>query len=313
MSKVPLTLHIGLPKTGTTSIQKSFFQCHPQLFYLGKTYHKGYAKRHCRDVNTYECLRNMLWKLDDDFSEEQASSLFYQEIYPDFKDKVVLGSWEGLVYVPPERFEKMLNRIQAVFEPCRIIIMLRNPLNQLPSLYLENLGGLYLRNRWQSTDYRMLDNVSAWLNDNPSNSLWFNYSENIRISVDRLGKNNVGVFLFEDFAENAKEFYQSLSKFIGIEHDNDWLQHESHYHPRMTEAKLEHIRKMHSSWFWKTYNTCLGYKGRLKALKQIKGSPPVKISLTEELVNEISATTRKNNQWFMETFKLDLDKYKYPL
>ena len=39
-------LHIGLPKTATTTLQHLLFSKHPQIEYLGKTYNNRHFKNH---------------------------------------------------------------------------------------------------------------------------------------------------------------------------------------------------------------------------------------------------------------------------
>ena len=78
-----LILHVGLPKTGTTTIQKALFACHPQVHYLGKIVKRSNKTRQlCLDETTYQILENILWKLNKPLKTDEVRNLLEAELLP---------------------------------------------------------------------------------------------------------------------------------------------------------------------------------------------------------------------------------------
>ena len=57
-----LILHVGLEKTGTTTIQKSFFATHPEIYYIGKYVRKKIPKG-CLSQEIYNFMNPLIWNI----------------------------------------------------------------------------------------------------------------------------------------------------------------------------------------------------------------------------------------------------------
>lgn len=55
-----LLLHVGLSKTGTTTLQRALFANHPEISYLGK-YVPSKAPKGCLSQDVYDFLNPLLW------------------------------------------------------------------------------------------------------------------------------------------------------------------------------------------------------------------------------------------------------------
>ena len=140
------------------------------------------------------------------------------------------------------------------------------------------------------------------------------YSACIQSSVEQLGRENVGVFLFEELHQDSNAYYQSICEFVGIDSEiGVSLAKNEHFHSRLTEAQVAHMREINSSFLKRTHNSFSDNRSRIKALKENANSPPAKAVLPEELKKKVSDATRVGHRWLVDNLDLPLEKYGYPL
>jgi len=314
MNTTPLTLHIGLAKTGTSTLQRNLFADHPGIHYFGKIT-KSRVKKQSLDEMTYRLLCPILWKVHDPMDTEATRSLLQDKILPGIpENRVLLGSWESLSGRYFENYVEMLDRSQAIFGGCRIMITLRNPLTRLPSLYLQNLRGNFIRNNSSWMGYQSYVSIEDWYRNKIARSPLLDYCEFIRIAIEKLGRDNVGAFLFEALQHNSSEYCRSICEFIGIDFDIAIsLIQDKHVNARLSEAQLAHMRNMKSSWYRRRQHSFSTRYSRNKYLLRMPSRPPAKVDLTEQLVKEVSDRTRDDHRWLADTLKLPIEKYGYPL
>ena len=317
MNNTTLLLHTGLEKTGSTSLQETLFLKHPQVHYLGKVIGTEHIKKACLDDISYRVLNPVLWDLDKPMDTEATLSLFHESLLPLVpKDRVLMGSWENLGHKTTENHLEMLTRTKAIFGACRIMITLRNPLIQLPSLYLQNLRGNFLRQNNGWMDSETYEDIEGWYRkcEMISKNPLLNYSECIRSSIEQLGRENVGIFLFEDLQENPNAYYQSICEFMGIDPEMGVsLTQDIHSNPRLSEAQLAYMRKTKSSLLGRMLHSYSSLERRRKRMEALLGGPPAKVVLTEQLIKEVSDASRDGHRWLVEKLDLPLETHGYPL
>lgn len=318
-------IHIGLSKTGTTTLQELVFAKHPQVFYLGKFLHKRVLQQ-CRDQLSYDVLNPIFWSHDKSIEtaqfEKALSALVQQE---DANRSTWLASWEELGNCSTAIHLESLHRAKRIFSECRLIICLRNPLHRIPSEYLQSLRYHYfnfcryplnLRNLLQPS---YLD-FDEWLTQRLKDgylSVLLGTSDLIQESCEIIGKDNVGVFLFEDFCTDATRFMQSMSDFIGIEHLDVLLKSDSEQerlNTRLTEGQVRFLQDLNQHP-WKKLALILKKRRyrRRQLIGRGKDNKPAKASLSTEWKNMISEQTRVGNRWIVDNFALPLQEYGYPL
>lgn len=222
----------------------------------------------------------------------------------------------------PSRFSESLRRLAQIFGGCRVMIALRNPLTWLPSVYLQELRGNFLkRNRKYMADRAYLDieewfdrKLSAWGNDGS-----FRYAQNIRAAAELLGKSNLGVFVYEDLIADARRYYEKIGTFLGIDTEEcQRLTESKHLHPRITQGQLKEMRNTEGSglrWAAWRFSTQKQRRGHLESSDSTGASEdaPAQVVLPESVVDRIKADTRESHHWFSTEFGLELEKYGYPL
>jgi len=319
LSNEGLILHVGLPKTGTTTIQRALFARHPQLYYLGKIVKNDKKNKDCLDYATYRVLENVLWRLNRPFKAEHAKHLFQDTLRPKIPEgRFLAASWEGLGHRATVKFLEMLRRVKTVFGGCRIIFVLRNPLTQIPSIYIQNLRGHFVQNEYSWLGHKTYVDIETWYRKRDKHiskaSPLFNYCSCLRAAIDFLGKENVGIFLFEDLQTDSDSYYRAVCEFMQIDPEvGVSLAEKKHLHGRISQTQVDYLRKVNSSLISRSYVWFLSKDTRRKTFRSKAGGPPAKALLTDDLAREISEATREGHRWLVDNFNLPLEKYDYPL
>jgi hypothetical protein len=230
----------------------------------------------------------------------------------------LVASWEGLIARDVEKNVEMIRRVKAVFGECRILVTLRNPLKRIPSEYLENLKGHFIKGvhpwigrlpyidieQWlqKATDIRHLPNLLS-------------YSQTIRSAVGELGKERVGVFLFEELQSDPTSYITKVCRFLDIDPQiGISLMKDQHLHPRRSQGEIDYLRNLNLSLARRLYLQIAGSKYRKKILaEQGDGVKVEDVELPESWRRKVFNATYQGNQWLSETFDLPLEKYGYPM
>jgi hypothetical protein len=313
-----LALHVGLPKTGTTTLQRSLFSNHPQIDYIGKNIHSS-IERGCQSVDILRVLKHALWSPLWGGNTHQARKHLIGKVYPTLDvDRFLLGSWEGLGCQSTKKYAEMLRKLLEIFGSCRILFVLRNPLTQVPSEYLQNLSGHFIKNNKNWMGLSPYIDVEEWFarrvrSQGAQDVL--NYANNIQVSINMLGADNVGVFLFEDLMSDPQAYYQAISRFIGIDPEKALpLTRDKHLHKRISQKQMDWMKESQNS-LWKGLILRTKSAKARKALfgQHVDDGPPAKVVLSRELKQTIENLTRDGNRWLVENCDLPLRKYDYPL
>ncbi|BFM20140.1 hypothetical protein [Gilvimarinus japonicus] len=316
----PVFLHMGLPKTATTTLQETLFGQHPGICYLGKR--NGWmAKKHCASEEVYRALRPILWRCWAPTNVVQAHSVLQAYSQAQGPEKPILGSWEALLIKPPVEFQYILREAQNVLGDVHVIATLRNPLKRLPSAYLHALRDCARHGKHHTIPKnRAFIPLDKWL-AGPSwwrltNDTRFDFGKNLRFAVEFLGRDKVGIFLLEDMIEDREAFFASILDFMGVDNAGVELFEDRHLNPALTAAELEFLQTIEASederkrWFE------LSNRERRLSLKDVakKGDgDKCKIVLSDAQRALIEARSRELNRWLVDTFDLDLARHGYPL
>ncbi|MFV1974447.1 MAG: sulfotransferase domain-containing protein [Candidatus Scalindua sp.] len=207
MKSVPITIHVGLMKTATTSLQNRVFPQHEELNYLGgpefqqETIRLAIAAISKQDRLMY----------DQTYHEEQTRNALNEARN---QGKPVLLSAESLSTPTVDRLTKA-ERLVGLFGDIRILICLRRPEDLMTSLYSESIKQL-------NPKANRLPTLDSWLEQNWSDqratrhSRILDFYRFIQSYQDLVGEENVCVLLFEELCNEPAEYARQLSEFVGI-------------------------------------------------------------------------------------------------
>ena len=141
------------------------------------------------------------------------------------------------------------------------------------------------------------------------------YSRNIQAAVNLLGKENVGVFVFEELINDPDRYYGAICDFIGIDVAIGLrLTRQKHLHKRITQGQVEYLQRLSNSNWKKLIMKVKGPRSRQRLFGANDGdSVPAKVSLPSQWEQKISDASRAGNRWIAENYPLPLEKYNYPL
>lgn len=318
-------LHVGLSKTGTTTLQQFIFPKHPEILYLGKD-RTLQTPMECTNEFAFKILNPLLWnhKSALDLAQLTRSKDAFKRTQKT-KDGLWLASWEELGSRPQRLNLESIRRIKKGFGTCRLLVFLRNPFQRIPSEYLQSLRYNYLTLGKRSRGLRSLLqplylDLEQWLSKEQSSGqlpVWLGASDLIRSSLEIVGKENVGVFLFEEFREDPQQSIRSVCDFLGIDPKQaiDMLDNEeTHLNARMTQGQVEYLQSLQKSpWkrlslIWKSPRDCR------RIYRQQGGDQQLaKPQLSDQWKGRISDSTREGHRWLSETFGLNMEQHGYPL
>jgi hypothetical protein len=208
-NKLPVFVHIGLAKTGSTFLQKNLFSRHSEIGYLGKVWSDN---------------KRML-KAGDAIVRRDSISFDLQEVYDAYCEAVKQVSEDKKVLVLSEEdfsTYKFMDpyicamRLTQIFKNVKILITLREPLDWIESTYfwrlnLEHPNTFEGFENWLKTQWRspaLFNEISE-----------VRYGKIIQFYSEIFGAENIHIVLYEEFKDNVENFLRNLSETLGIDQE----------------------------------------------------------------------------------------------
>lgn len=218
MDKPRLLVHIGVPKSATTSLQFGAFPVHPDIRYLGKPFYDeafGYEG----SLATAE-LSDSLWKQDElEFDAALARQRFVRGIRPRLNSETLaVLSEEGLSQASAADRTLTAQRLAALCQDveCTILLTVREQKRAIFSLhqwyYARRLVSLGFEDWIRSC--RAYSSYYGCYNDFPLRQ--YRYTRLIETYAELFGRERVLVLPMEMLAREPAAFYSGLEDFAGI-------------------------------------------------------------------------------------------------
>ena len=302
-------IHIGFPKTGTTTHQIHLFDKHSQIVYLGKPY---------KDSRFEQEIHGLI-KQESTIYDSSALKEYMNSVNKEEPGKnVLLVSDEIMVSLSKVRDKGVVaQRIKEVFFPCKILITIRDQVEMLKSAYinggrlLTHVPGKY-RGRyvpledWLIFQYEYLDRSHM------GNFIYFN---TIQYYEKLFGKENILVLLFEEFLDHPDQYINKLSRFLDIDKDESLeLLGAEHENVRIDQSRLEFER-------WVGSRMSLGKSRFLYRLSKVYGyfshflakNRKAKVVIPGHWLERLRDVYSQGNRELMQLLDLPLEQYGYLL
>ena len=217
MSKPRLLIHIGVPKSATTSLQSGAFPNHPEIRYIGKPFYDAQIGYEASLATAQLC--DSLWKQDDlEFDLTLARRRFGLGVLPRLGKKLVVLSEEGLSQASAADRHLTAQRLAALCEGtrCLILLTIREQKSALASghkwIYARRLTSLKV-NEWVDwcTSY---SSYNGCHNDFPLRQ--YRYARLYECYANLFGSDSVLVLPTELLSANPGAFYSQLEDFAGL-------------------------------------------------------------------------------------------------
>jgi hypothetical protein len=303
-------IHIGYPKNASTSLQTDFFPNIEGAYYLGCKYgcETSFVTKEFQDAMTSIAMHDSI-----DFSYQEVKEKIESAISGVDKkfDKMIL-SWEAFSNNVADR-GAIAERLNHLFPDASILIVIRNQLDSLQSMYsflVQQLG----KNINLSYGRPSIESFEKWVVEQeefPHRSYLrtLKYYELIKEYQRLFGKEKVTVVLFEELVASPRTFFDKIHNFLNA------------------SGNLPSVGKSNKG---PTKNQMIFYKlkARFPNLRLSRYFPRFVIALgkkillnstgnrtKEELPAEVQARLlnlyRGGNQKLQEELKMDLAKYGY--
>jgi hypothetical protein len=310
---LPIVVHIGFPKTGTTTHQNHLFAKHSQIHYLGKPYKSKHF-----ETELHRLIKEESTTYQPDSLKEYLASPEVR--IHDAGKKVLLVSDEIMVSVSKVRDKGMVaQRIKDVFSPCKILITLRNQFEILQSSYIS--GGRLLTEFNVPKKYRgRFVGFEDWLEhsyenlsrSHVGNFIFFN---TVDYYARLFGKSNVLVLLFEEFIYNKEAYIKKLAEFLNIDAQESLaLIETAHDNERIDQSRLnfEH---------WVGSRVPIKKNRFIFAAAKISGffsglfsnNKKARVLIPGIWLERLKSLYSEGNRKLMKEFDLPLDRYDYPV
>jgi hypothetical protein len=302
MSKLLPVLHIGFNKAGSTTLQKVLFAQHPGVAGFNKNTHPNVheamfsAMRSChRDSD--KCLP---------FDLEHSRALWGKALDSVEPGKIPVYSRESLTRFNWYRQQgdgRLPARLYDLVGPARIVIMARNQLRILESLYITRTKG----HKYEDPDEWFEARLGAEIHK-------FRYYAMAKSYADVFGRENVGVFLLEDMKNDVDKFAQSLCGFIGI---------DASHGAALLRGQRRNVRTSQRTHIYSKLRKRIGPNIRLSqyvpafVLDTFSGllntGSRARFELPPRWAAEAGSHYRDDNRLLAADWQLPLKKYGYPI
>ncbi|HMB59036.1 MAG TPA: hypothetical protein VKN35_03905 [Xanthomonadales bacterium] len=236
-------VHIGMPKCASTSLQNSFFSNHPEICHLGSGF-DGITGRYIdRDVARL-AESDLRFKKDYLWRPEPAREVFNRHFRsagerPECRAVGLSSEFLGFTLGNEIDVASKARRLQQVFgEDSQMIIIIRNQMSLLQSLYMEMIKGGYPGSYRNFLEYTLLFQDRNWCHD-------FCYDHTVGLYEQLFGRDRVHVMALEQLSLDSPGFAQRLCDALGLENPGIELGWKN----AATDLReLELLRRFNEKW-----------------------------------------------------------------
>jgi hypothetical protein len=216
-------IHVGAPKTASTTLQGRFFPAHPGIFYLGKEESALNSVKRWATTDIYKTV-NDINRLNLSFHLDQTA---LQSALKYIKENcgclaITCSNEDICAFNGASPFEKFARyqEIFAEFKPVRVIMGIRNQIELLKSAYITIHRAEHLhidgeKMTWSPTFDQYIDINFKYA--------FGAYLEAFRFSVvldhyaNAIGRENIFLYSFKDLQGDPVATLRRLCRFMGID------------------------------------------------------------------------------------------------
>jgi len=277
-------IHIGFPKTATTTLQNGLFRQHPQIAYL----------RTPEVMKAVMC--DILSKESVMYSPRRTREAFapgLEQFERDAAKKMAVFSYEGIAFSPDGTYADrrlIAERLKDIFGEAMVLIAVRSQAGFLKSIY-----GEYVKRSGLFIGFERFLEYQYWKFDTYAFSQLY-YSRLIQAYRDIFGADKVKMILFEEFIKNPQAGNDKLCDTFGI---SRFALQDGLYNPALRSSLMTMMRAFNFVFrnnygrpYFFPYTTGLIEKGFPHANFEIKGMA-MREKIRHELVCRLEMFSRR--------------------
>jgi hypothetical protein len=230
-------IHIGLPKTASTTLQDRLFSKQDRFAYLGR-FQNGYLNQ-----TTKELLERLTFEDSLEYDQSIMNALL-QRARSEMRisSRPILVSAESLSVEGRADRRLIAERLHELFAPAKILIVLRSQPAMLQSMYLNDLRGsgqgILSFEAW-------LERVYGGIRYTETHRVGLNYEPLVRTYEGLFGRENVTVLPFEFIKDEDAIFFDRLSELLQMEREEVQRRLEMAENQRMSRRHMMALRIQH--------------------------------------------------------------------
>lgn len=296
-------IHVGVPKSGTSTLQLDVFPKHEEIDF------RFWPKRGAIE-GLFPCLYG-----DTLYDDDAAFGACAENIAESHAgaEGVVLYSREHLTH---QRYDRgtMARRLRRLFGEAGIILSIRNQFDWIESSYVWNLR--LLREPWRGGLPPRLESYLAaqWNERHRSRFASADFGALAKLYADLFGRDRVLVLAFEDMVKQPEHYADALFGFLGVSRERGHeLLASKHRNPRLTERR-------HALWYWRAIGVLMAVQrllyGRVLlpgADRFLDGGRAKRATLPDCWRNQLAQHYAPGNRYLEQEFGLDLRALGYPV
>ena len=202
-----IIVHVGYPKTATTTLQTEVFSKHSGMLYFT-------SKPEAYDEVHWMGERDNLW-----YDPEPLHKLV-AEARSEAGDRTIVVSEERLFAPSATEWEVVSDRIRKSFSPCKVMITLREQIGLVKSFFCNHARtGEHV---FSNGSKRYPITMEQWMKmcfRFPSSNLphFLDYHTVLTHYAEVFGRENVGVFLFEEMIADKNAYFEKMAEFMEVD------------------------------------------------------------------------------------------------
>jgi hypothetical protein len=295
-------IHIGYPKTGTTTLQKALFARHPQIANLGEPREHEQALQAARAAWA-SCDSNP--RKYRPLDRDEARALWRKALADCAPGTVPVFSKETLLlpdfYNGPAD-ERMPRALRAVVGDVRIMIVIRQQIRMIESLFLFQAKG------------PKYEEPARWIEEQADKMALLDFHTLINSYASVFGRENVGVFLFEQLQNDPRDFARAIARFVGVDaaQASDLITGERH-NERVSQRYLMYSKFRKKLGLYVPIGALLPARVKDRFNAFMRSGERAKFRLADDLVAKLENDYRSSNSRLAEDWNLPLRDFNYPL
>jgi hypothetical protein len=248
-----------MPKTATTCIQAHLFGQHSEIEYLGKYPRMGSRTRRPLAPAVQAMKEQLVESGRPKLNNECRRKIAERVAHAMAEGRIPVWSREGHTAGGRKKKQVEAQFFQSVFGRCKVIIFLRRPNKFVESMYLQNLKGYQKRKPRTPVWASHLGPPPRYISI--ENWLEANWSHNRKALIGHMlcadtadayagvfGRDNVRIFVFEQFVENPETVIRKMCQFMGIDGEEGVrLMEDKRANDRWTVEQIERLKALEKS------------------------------------------------------------------
>jgi hypothetical protein len=198
--------------------------------------------------------------------------------------------------------DRIPKRLRAVVGPAKIVIIVRHQIRLVESLYLFHAKGA----RYEAAE--------PWLDARSSDLQLYRYHAMVNSFVEQFGRENVGVFMFEELKADAGAFARRLCDFIGVDAEQGAvLIGGERRNRRVSQRYLAYSKLRKALGMYVDFGRFVPGSIKQAVINFLAAGAEAKAQLPGSWVAKMEQYFRDDNRRLAQDWNLPLGKYGYPL